>query len=323
MAQLDAGAPGAGAVSVVRSALPVGGSSLEVPVVTVTGAEGPRFTFTAGVHADEYVGEQALVELAGELAVLPAGALRGTVTIVPVANVAGFARRGTSMVPNEGTFDETNLNRVFPGSAEGNLAERMAHAVFEGAIAGSDFYVDLHSGDYYEDLAPHLYYVADAAVGTTSRELAACTDVRIVVPCYETTRGGTYAAAAAAGIPSILLERGGMGAWSRPEVEAVKEDLRNLLCYAGILEGEARDLRKSQYDFEEMYDLYAPCAGFWYPTKRSAGHFAAGELLGQIRNAYGDVLYEVHAPKAGVVVYQTGSLNVVEGGPMIAYGLFA
>ena len=42
MAQLDAGAPGAGAVSVVRSALPVGGSSLEVPVVTVTGAEGPR-----------------------------------------------------------------------------------------------------------------------------------------------------------------------------------------------------------------------------------------------------------------------------------------
>lgn len=311
-----------GTVDVERGALHVVGSDLEVPFVRVSGCAGPRFALTVGVHADEYVGEQALVELADELAALPRGVLKGSVTLVPVVNVAGFARRGTSMVPEE-EGSETNLNRVFPGSPDGSLAERVAHAVFAGAVAGSNYYVDLHSGDYYEDLAPHLYYVADLPVSPESRRLAACTDVRIVVPCYETLRGGTYAAAAAAGIPSILLERGGMGAWSRPEVDAVKADVMNMLRFAGMLEGTVRDLRASQCDYEEMLDLYSPCGGFWYPAKRPGGCFAAGESLGQVRDAFGTVLHEVRAPKAGVVVYQTGSLNVVQDGPLIAYALFA
>lgn len=311
------------AVEVERGVLGVAGCDIEIPFARISGGDGPRFTLTAGVHADEYVGEQALIELAAELAALPAGVLEGCITLVPVVNVAGFVRRGTSMVPDGAGGPEVNLNRVFPGSEDGGLAERIAHAVFAGAVAGSDYYVDLHSGDYYEDLAPHLYYVADLPVSPKSRELAACTDVRIVVPCYETRRGGTYAAAAAAGVVSILLERGGMGAWSRPEVDAVKADVLNMLRYAGMLAGPVRDMGPSQYDFEEMCDLYAPCGGFWYPTRHSGECFAQDELLGQIRNAFGEVLHEVRAPKTGVVVYQTGSLNVVKDGPLIAYGLFA
>ncbi len=306
--------------SVIRESLPVPSSSITVPVITLAGGEGARFALTAGVHANEYVGEQALVELAAELS---DEQLSGTVVIVPVANPASFARRGTSMVPNEDSAGETNLNRVFPGNEQGNLAERIAHTVFHGAIEGSDYYVDLHSGDYYEDLAPHLYYVADLPTSQESRNLAAHTDAPIVVPCYKTTSGGTFASAAGAGIPSILLERGGMGTWSREEVDAVKRDIRNMLRYTGILEGPARDLRAAQYDYEDMIDLYAPVAGFWYPTKRSNGSFGAGEVLGTIKDAFGETLHEVVAPRAGVVVYQTGSLNVVKDGPMIAYGLYA
>lgn len=306
--------------SVIRETLAVPGSDASIPMITLKGGAGPRFALTAGVHADEYVGEQALVELARELADVE---LAGSVTIVPVANTVSFERRGTSMVPNEEDRGETNLNRVFPGDAEGNLAQRVAYAVFHGAIEGADFYVDLHSGDYYEDLAPHLYYVADLPVGDASRALAACTDVAAVVPCYETVSGGTYAAAAAAGTPSILLERGGMGAWSREEVDAVKRDILNMLRHAGIVAGEALDLCAAQYDYEDMRALYAPVAGCWYPTKRSGSAFAAGEVLGEIRDLFGEVLHEVVAPGAGCVIYQTGSLNVVKDGPLIAYGLYA
>ncbi len=305
--------------SVIHEPISVPGSDVSIPMITLKGGEGPRFVLTAGVHADEYVGEQALIELASELA---DAELAGTVTLVPVANIPSFERRGTSMIPNEDGGEETNLNRVFPGDAEGNLAERIAYAVFHGAIEGADFYVDLHSGDYYEDLAPHFYYVADLPTAEGSRELGAYTDAPIVAPCYETTSGGTFASAAAAGIPSILLERGGMGAWSRDEVEAVKRDVLNMLRYAGIIAGTPLNMRGSQRDYEDMRALYAPVAGCWYPTKRSAGSFAAGEVLGVIRNLYGEVLHEVVAPEAGVVVYQTGSLNVVKDGPLIAYALY-
>ena len=103
----------------------------------------------------------------------------------------------------------------------------------------------------------------------------------------------------------------------------MKRDILNMLRHAGIVAGEALDLRAAQYDYEDMRALYAPVAGCWYPAKRSGSAFAAGEVLGEIRDLFGEVLHEVVAPGAGCVIYQTGSLNVVKDGPLIAYGLYA
>lgn len=309
-------------VSVERRELAVPGTEYSVPTIVIKGMDGPRFSFTGGIHADEYVGEQALVELAAELAELPAESFHGTVVLVPVSNVVSFNRRGTSMIAVDGLEDEVNLNRVFPGNPEGNLAERLAYAIFTGAVEGSDFHADLHGGDYYEDLAPYLYYMSDHDCAERSRDLGACCNVPVVIACREKTAGTSYAAFSAAGIPTILLERGDMGAWSREEVDQMKEDVRNMLRYAGILEGKARDLRAGQSELYPLVDLYAPCAGFWYPTKRPMDIITKGELLGQIRNVYGEVLHEEYAPGDGVVMFQTGSLNVVKGGPTICYALY-
>lgn len=303
--------------TVERTLLGVPGSQVSVPVITLTGSEGPRFTCTAGVHANEYVGEQALVELARELASLE---LAGTVCLVPIANPAGFGRRGTSMVPP----DEANLNRVFPGNPEGNLAERLAHTVFTQCIAGSDYYVDLHSGDYFEDLAPHIYYLTGADSSATAAQMAARANVRDLAPFGGETAGNAVVAAAVAGVPSILIERGGMGRWSREEVDAVKADVLNLLRFAGILPGESLDYGATQRVFADdaMPALSSPCTGLWYPTKRPGDGFAAGELLGEVRDPFGELLHEVVAPGPGILLFQTASLNVIEGGPLIAYGLF-
>lgn len=303
--------------SVEHALLSVPSSDVSIPVVTLTGAPGPRFTVTAGVHANEYVGEQALVELARELASME---LAGTVCLVPIANAAGFGRRGTSMVP-EG---EANLNRVFPGSDQGSLAERMAHVLFSQCIEGSNYYVDLHSGDYFEDLAPHIYYLTGVAASEASAQMAACANVRDLAPFGGETAGNAIVSAAVAGIPSILIERGGMGRWSREEVDAVKADLMNLLRWAGIVAGEAYSYGATQRVFADdaMPALSSPCTGLWYPFKRPGDGFAAQEILGEVRDCFGGLLHQVVAPQPGVVLFQTASLNVIEGGPLIAYGLF-
>ena len=303
---------------VERTYLPVPQSDAQIPVITLTGAEGPVCTITAGVHANEYVGEQALVELAHELA---AAALAGTVRLVPVANVCGFGRRGTSMVPPA----EENLNRVFPGSPTGTLGERVAWTVFNGCIASSDFYVDLHSGDYFEDLAPHLYYVNDLPCSAVAAQMARCANVPFSAPFGGARSGNAIASAAAAGVPSVLVERGGMGRWTRAEVEGAKADVRNLLRFMGILEGEALDFGTSQLCFadERLVDFAAPCSGLWYPAKRPGEGFAAGESLGQVRDVFGSVLYDVNPGCAGYVIFQTGALNAIEGGPLITYGVLA
>lgn len=301
---------------VERTYLSVPHSDARIPLVTLTGETGPTCTITAGVHANEYVGEVALVELARELATVP---LAGTLHLVPVTNVCAFGRRGTSMTPP----DEVNLNRVFPGSPTGSLAERLAWTVFDGCIAGSDFYVDLHSGDYFEDLAPHLYYLNDVASSAVSAQMARCANVPFAAPFGGARSGNAIASAAAAGVPSVLVERGGMGRWTRAEVDAAKADVRNLLRFMGILDGEALDFGASQLCFADdlLVDFAAPCSGMWYPAKRPGDGFAPGEPLGQIRDVFGNVLYEVNPGCAGYVVFQTGALNVVEAGPLITYGI--
>lgn len=303
---------------VEQASLPVPQSDARVPVITLTGGAGPVCTITAGVHANEYVGEQALVELAQELA---AASLAGTVRLVPIANPCGFGQRGTSMVPPA----EENLNRVFPGSPTGTLGERVAWTVFDGCIAGSDFYVDLHSGDYFEDLAPHLYYINDLPSSEVSAQMARCANVAFSAPFGGARAGNAIAAAAVVGVPSVLVERGGMGRWTRAEVEAAKADVRNLLRFMNILEGEALDFGGSQLCFadERLVDFAAPCSGLWYPAKQPGEGFAAGESLGQVRDVFGTVLYDVNPGCAGYVVFQTGALNAVEGGPLITYGVLA
>lgn len=304
--------------SAVRDYVTVSGTDVKIPLVTLTGGDGPRIVVTAGVHAGEYVGIQALVELARELEGV---GLAGTVQLVLVANMPGFERRGTSMVPP----DETNLNRVFPGRMdcdEPTLADRIAHTLMSELIAGADYYIDLHSGDYFEDLLPHLYYLADVEVSQESRRMAEHVDVRYVMPYTNEVTGNATTAAAVAGVPCVLIERGGLGVWSREEVERAKADVMNLLRYSGVVAGEARCYAQTQRMLPDMHSFYSEHTGFWYPARKTGDTFLAGDMLGELRDCFGRPIASYIAPAAGMVVYQTASLNVVKGGPVIAYALF-
>ena len=63
------------------------------------------------------------------------------------------------------------------------------------------------------------------------------------------------------------------------------------------------------------------CAGQWVPVseKRPGDKIGAGELLGEIRDIYTERLCSIFAEADGVVLYQTASLGIAAGTPMIAY----
>src|SRR5919108_584881 len=91
---------------------------------------GPRLAVVAGVHGNEFPGPLAVGRLSRSLR--PEG-LAGTVVLVPVANPLAFDA-GTRVSPEDGV----NLNRVFPGSADGSLTERLAWALVEGIVQDAD-----------------------------------------------------------------------------------------------------------------------------------------------------------------------------------------
>src|SRR5437879_6044671 len=83
---------------------------------------------------------------------LPLTELAGTLVVIPVANPAALAawRR---RVP----IDGADLNRIFPGQADGSFSERLAAGVF-GLVQGADFLFSLHSWSAEGDVAPYLEF---------------------------------------------------------------------------------------------------------------------------------------------------------------------
>lgn len=275
---------------------------------------GKTMLITGGVHSGEYVGIQACVELGAELQ--PEKTV-GTIVILKVLNRPAFENRAGSL----GLSDGKNLNRVFPGNPNGTEMERLAWAITKEVYPKVDYYIDLHSGDDFEALTPYVYYAGKAAQEVTevSRKMAEQVDVPYMVRSMVSS-GGAYNYAASKGIASILLERGGMGAWTSEEVNSDKRDVRNILSSLGMYQIR-RDVRN--YVPMEVTDVRYQAAsedGLWYPAAKPGDMVAEGALLGTVRDYNGKLRETCRAEYTGVVLYQTGSLQVTEGGPVVAYG---
>lgn len=72
-------------------------------------------------------------------------------------------------------------------------------------------------------------------------------------------------------------------------------------------------------DTSEEY-LEAETDGLWYPVFSAGDTFAGGAVLGTVRDIWGNLLLEYRADYPGIVLYQTVSLGVKAGDPLIAYG---
>lgn len=300
---------------VISGLLELGEGKFSIPVTILHGkAPGKTMLITAGVHAGEYVGIQSAIELAEEL---DPEKVNGTIVLAKVLCKDAFEQRAGSISKEDGK----NLNREFPGSKDGTATQQLAYAVTEELHKVADYYIDLHSGDDYEELTPYVYYAGKALpeVVEISRKMAAQVDVPYMVRSTVTS-GGAYNYAASCGIPSILLERGSMGGWTMEEVQSTKRDVRNILYYLGLYEGQ-RDCRKYYpLDVTDIRYQSATFTGCWYPEKKVGDLITCGEVLGRVKDYEGQVMEVCFAECDGVVLYQTGSLQVEKSGPMIAYG---
>ena len=289
-------------------------AEIEIPVTLICGTgHGPVVLITGGIHNAEYVGIQAAIELREEL---QAENLKGDVILFPLVNRSGFEHRTMSMVYEDGK----NINREFPGNPEGSVTERICHTFTEKVFPLADYYIDLHCGDGYEELYPHVYTLGAAApeVNRASDAMARAVSVDFRYPSSNAS-GGAYNHAGSMGIPGILLERGSRSLWSREETKADKADVYNVLRHLGLLEGEAKYYDGTQRELRDGFFLTAGHTGLWYPCLHAGDRFRKGTLLGAVKDYMGNVLEEHYAEVNGILLIQTVSLNVLKGGAMLSY----
>src|SRR5499426_2881190 len=159
--------PGAKASGMIQ--VPAGkDEATTIPVSVIHGAQpGPTLALIAGNHGYEYTPIIALQRL---LPNLDPKQLSGALILVHVANMPSFLKRTIYYSPVDGK----NLNRVFPGRADGTISERIAFAITHEVIERATHVIDLHGGDGNESLRPYSYWITtgDPTVVEGSRELA-------------------------------------------------------------------------------------------------------------------------------------------------------
>lgn len=89
----------------------------------------------------------------------------------------------------------------------------------------------------------------------------------------------------------------------------------------GMIPGVEQHTEKQRNVTTAEY-LEAETDGLWYPEKKAGETFRKGELLGEVRNIWGELLKEYQALYDGIILYQTVSLGIKEGDPLIAYGAY-
>src|SRR5262245_50029176 len=160
--------PGTTASGTLTIPARAGDEGTTIPVSIVHGAKpGPVLALTAGVHGQEYTPVIALQRL---LKTLDPKTLTGTVILVHVSNMPSYLGRTIYYSPADGK----NLNRVFPGRADGTLSERIALVLTRDVIERSTHVVDLHCGDGNESLRPYSYWITTgpSAVADAGKQMA-------------------------------------------------------------------------------------------------------------------------------------------------------
>ena len=293
-----------------RGRLAVPGLLGGIPVTRVRGVDaGPSLLVTAGVHGGEYCGIEAAVQFANAL---DPATLRGTVTVLALVNRPAFYAKRQYVVPEDGR----NVNRVFPGRADGSLAERLAHAVMIVA-ATAQHWVDLHSGDLHEALWPFVIYSPEgpAPVAQTARRMAQAYGIPVVVESGGIT-GGTYQAASSAGIAAILAESGQMGQLEPAGVARHVAGLQNVCRVLGIIPEPAQAFETTTYT-QNLW-VRSPREALQHPQVRVGQAVQAGDPGSVLTDEFGDVLDRIAVPHDGRVLFHATSLAINADDPLFA-----
>ena len=274
-------------------------------------ALGPTVSLMAGVHGCEYT---SMLGLRRFLDTLDESALRGSLRVVPMANVASFQARSAFVVPHDGL----NLNRCFPGDANGSFTERLAAAIFDEAIRPAQFHVDMHAGDQVEDLEPFTIYDV-STVEDQSRALALAYGLGYMIRTERSASpiaGTSSAAAAEAGIASITAEVGGRGLVDEASVRRHEEGVRRVLAMLGVLPASF-DPAPAPVEISHWLWLRSTRGGWWSSSVHVGDAVRAGSVLGTVRALESDEYVEVVAPEDGVPLFLTTSPAVAADGLLL------
>ncbi len=253
---------------------------IPIPIVRIKNGDGPSVLMQAGTHGDEWEGQIGLGNL---LRALEPKDIKGRLVILPSANFpAAMAGLRTSPI------DEGNLNRLYPGDAEGTITQQIAYWIEHALLPGFDYSFDFHSG------GSSLTYIP-SALAPRHEDPARMQKVVGMLKAFgapvsyiaAAPQGGgrTFTSASARqGVVSMGTELGGGGLVTPASLKVAEDGMRRLLAHIGLLQGPvpaASPTRLTEIGGDDYY-VYASDGGLFEPLVDLGAEVKAGQPAARI-----------------------------------------
>lgn len=290
-----------------------------VPIMVARGSEdGPVLGLTAAIHGNELNGIPIIQEV---FSLIDLGNLRGTVIGVPGLNVISLNMDSRRFI------DDEDLNRTFPGKEDGNRSEQYAFRIFDKIVRHFDYQIDMHTASFGR--VNSLYVRADMADNTLA-QMAILQQADIILDNKGIPSAGAAASsprtlraeAVLNGIPTITVEYGD------PQVYQPEMTLRgvvgvfNTLQWLEMIPSSTKKIKSEEAVLcKKSYWTYTTQGGLLDIPLDLKQQVVEGQVIGILKNAFGDVIETYYAPEAGIVIGKSTNPVNMTGGRIIHLGI--
>ncbi|MGN0666713.1 MAG: M14 family metallopeptidase [Huintestinicola sp.] len=271
-----------------------------------------RVCIVTGIHGDELEGQFVCAETARILN-NSLEKLSGTVDIYPALNPLGM----DSITRGIPLFD-LDMNRIFPGTSEGTMAECLAADIISD-ISGADICIDIHSSNIYLKEIPQIRInelSADELLPYAKKLNCDFIWIHSSATVLESTLAYSLNVT---GTKTLVVEMGVGMRITREYCEQLTNGIFTLLKDMGMWSGETEPVREPIVSGERAVEfvnssadgIFVPCVEHWVDIEK-------GEHIGDVIDPVTGTISEyVTAPCSGKI-FTLREYPIVYGGSLIA-----
>ncbi len=289
---------------------------LSVPVIVVKGrSTHPVLGLVAAIHGNEVNGIPIIQRVVEQI---DPDTLRGTVLAIPGLNAVSLRMHQRLF------FDDEDLNRLFPGKADGNRSQQYVWAINQKILTRLDYLIDMHTASFGRE---NTLYVRGDLTNEAIAEMAFLQDADIVL----NSKGPSAGASAADGrtmraeamlkdIPTITVEYGNPQVYQEEMIRRGATGVQNVMVWLGMVKGAIRE-RPRPVVCRKSYWVYVDKGGYLEVPVALNQLVSKGEVIGILRNPFGDSIRTYRCPEDGIVIGKSSNPVNMSGGRIIHLGI--
>lgn len=290
---------------------------ISIPVIILKGKEdGPVLGLIAAIHGNELNGIKVIQESVKHINV---NELKGTVIAIPGLNALSIGQDKRRFV------DEEDLNRNFPGKANGNRSQQYVWQINQKILPKLDYLIDMHTASFGRI---NSLYVRGELGDEKISKMAMLQNADIVlnnkgVPSAGDNIAATRTMRAEAmlkGIPTITVEYGNPQVYQEDMVNRGVVGVKNVMKWLEMQSFTIPEIKPAVI-CKKSYWVYVDQGGLLEIPVELNQIIENGEFIGVLKNPFGEVIKEYFAPEKGIVIGKSTNPVNIDGGRIIHLGI--